>query len=309
MDAAGTVQHGRVDAIDALKGLAIISVLLLHAVPREFLFDSFAVFHIWQAVPVLIVLMGYTGVMTRVHPLKDYARRRALRLLVPLGVVWMVSLGIALLRGTLAWDPMLLVGVLPTAGPGNYFITMVLEFALLLPVLRWLLDRGPTVLMVVCILADVGYQLLAGHFGWDGYLHSASVFRVLFLIGLGMLLASGHRVWPLAPFSVAFLVARVRGWGVPFFVETWQTQSFLAAGYPATLVEFGLRGGYPRQLSRIGRASYHIFLVQILWFGSLADPSIGRLGLPHAIDVLTDVVVCLSVGIAFEIAEQRLTRA
>src|SRR4051794_13825999 len=47
--------------LDALKGVAIIAVILLHSMPRDVLDNSLAGFHIWQAVPVFLVLLGYNA--------------------------------------------------------------------------------------------------------------------------------------------------------------------------------------------------------------------------------------------------------
>lgn len=45
--------------IDILKGLAIIGVLLQHMLSDMFFHDSYAAFHIKQAVPIFVILMSY----------------------------------------------------------------------------------------------------------------------------------------------------------------------------------------------------------------------------------------------------------
>lgn len=49
----------RVEEIDFVKGIAIISVIILHTVSNNFLYDSLAYFHIWQAVPLFILISFY----------------------------------------------------------------------------------------------------------------------------------------------------------------------------------------------------------------------------------------------------------
>src|SRR5690606_42156554 len=116
--------------IDILKGLAIIAVLLLHSLSREQLVASYAVFHIWQAVPIFMVLMGlnlgmsygsktlHFGQLYTLH----YFQKKALRILFPLLIMY----GISLVAGyvweqvyardvyTLDWKN--LIGVLPVSG-------------------------------------------------------------------------------------------------------------------------------------------------------------------------------------------------
>jgi len=302
--------RARIGAVDAIKGIAIISVLLLHSLPRQFLYDSLAVFHIWQAVPVLVVMMGYTGAFTRVRPLRDYLRRRAARLLVPWAIAWLVALLVVLLRSGEVWKPELLLGALPVPGPGNYFIAIAFEFIFVLPLLRKLLEKGPWVLLATCFAVDLAFQLVTGYFAWDTYLYKATVLRYLFAAGLGLVMASGGIVWPLFPISFAYLVAMAQGVVVPYLgVPSWQPQSLFAAGYTTTLVGLGLRGKYPRLLESIGRASWHIFLVQIIWFGALDSAIAHRFPLPTTASVLLSVIVCLAAGLAFANVEGRATGA
>ena len=47
--------------IDFIKGLSAISVILLHTLPKSVLYDTFAVYHIWQAVPLFLFITFYLG--------------------------------------------------------------------------------------------------------------------------------------------------------------------------------------------------------------------------------------------------------
>jgi hypothetical protein len=53
--------------IDIIKGMAIIGVLALHSIPSKLKISSYAVFHIWQSVPILIVIFGINsrGLLSR----------------------------------------------------------------------------------------------------------------------------------------------------------------------------------------------------------------------------------------------------
>lgn len=51
----------RLDNIDFIKGLAALSVILLHTLPEEVLMGSLAIFHIWQAVPLFMFISFYVG--------------------------------------------------------------------------------------------------------------------------------------------------------------------------------------------------------------------------------------------------------
>jgi peptidoglycan/LPS O-acetylase OafA/YrhL len=73
--------------------------------------------------------------------------------------------------------------------------------------------------------------------------------------------------------------------------------NFLVACYPALLVALGMRwlpASAPRLLQpavTLGRASYHVYLVQIVWFGALPDQSLGRF--------VTALAAVVAIGLVF----------
>ena len=52
-------QH--IEYIDFVKGVSALSVILLHTLPAVVLKGTFAVYHIWQAVPVFLFISFYLG--------------------------------------------------------------------------------------------------------------------------------------------------------------------------------------------------------------------------------------------------------
>lgn len=86
--------------IDFLKALAIISVIILHSLPRTILILTFSQFHIWQAVPILIILMGITSGIsfTRMYSryerikYKAYFTNRIKRIVIPFLIIFIISL-------------------------------------------------------------------------------------------------------------------------------------------------------------------------------------------------------------------------
>lgn len=284
------------------KALAILSVLVLHAVPRHALESSFAIFHVWQAVPVFAVLLGVSAVHTRISPIRAYLTRRALRLLPAFAVAWVASLTLGVLLDEVYRGPLLALGLLPHGGPGNYYITLMLQFVLLLPILKRIFDRTPRATLVGSFAVALAFELTAGSTSMNPYLYASCVVRYLPAIVLGMWIESGHRAWPGMVVSLPYLVAHAAGLRIDAFVTAWQPQNLLAFFYPATLVEFAL-GSLPvsassmvaRPAREIGKASYHIFLVQMLWFGG----AIRVLPFEGIARVLIGMTACTLAGIVF----------
>jgi len=294
----------RCGTIDALKGAAILGVILVHSFSDTRLAESFAWFHVWQAAPIFGVLLGVTGYRTRIVPIRSYYRRRARRFLPALAVTWLVALIAGLYTGTLSWNRWILGGRMPIEGPGNYFLTLTIQFVLILPLIRYGWRKSPIGSVLLALILSAGFEIVAYSTQMSEYGYSSSVLRYAFAIALGFWIADGRSTLPLLPLSLLYLTAHARGFLVPFFVPTWQPQNLLAFGYAACIVELTvrtIRTNVP-VLSRLGRASYHILLFQMLWF-AYGIPF--HLQTSHAAAVASIGACCLA-GVAFHEADNRL---
>jgi hypothetical protein len=143
-----------------------------------------------------------------------------------------------------------------------------------------------------------------------GYIYEAAIVKYGLAIMAGVWLSRielGRRGFALlsagALVGVIYLIVLHQnplsfGWLVPSFSRTTNFISFL---YAVWLTVLGLRllpaqstNGAYSLLERLGRASYHIFLLQIVWFGAISTRS-----WPMAI---LGIVVCSLVGHAFYMA-------
>ena len=246
----------------------------------------------------------------------NYFKTRARRLLLPFVVILVVSaadrsLQVAVSRHTAVPGPLLAVGVLPFGGPGNYFIALLLQFTLIGPALYLLYRRSPRVFVASAFAVDLAFEVASKSFAWNKitYLYDASLLRYLAAIALGFWLADGFRLpdrrnrWLLlvALGAAAYLLMyQLTRWSPAWMIPDWQPQNLFTFAYAALLVMLGLNllGGTSlvlRLFGALGRASYHIFLVQVLYFGFTHRF--------QPIPVLTDLVVCSSVGYVFYLAD------
>jgi hypothetical protein len=318
-------QRGHLRQIDLLKGLAILGVMARHVVPGGDLDSSWSALHIDQAVPVFFVLMGHNAARSlrrrgtrRLGDLytRAYALGRVERLLVPFLVIWVVALVAAALKGHVHLGPLTAAGVLPLDGPGNYFVTIVFEFALIFPAIHWAYVRAPWLTIAGCFAADAAFELFAGQsgafgHGHDPYLYDASILRYLAVIALGVWLANARAVpyralAGLATLSVAYLVTEHQhpGWFSWLLQSFGRTTNFISAFYALGIVVLGLallpagRTALGEPLAALGRASFHVFLVQIVWFGVFPTHSLAL--------VVPDLLACSVLGYALYAAMGRL---
>ena len=297
----------RVRQIDVLKGLAILGVMVQHAFPSRSLNAAWDTLHVGQAVPIFFIIMGLNAARSlgrhEAAPLRElysrrYLRGRFQRLIVPLIFMWLLAVPVAIAAGNLHIGPLVLLGAYPmSSAPGNYFVTITVEFALLFPALFYCFVRAPMVTTVVVAVMDVVFELVAPHIHAltpagvaGGYLYEAGIFKYGVAIVAGMWLwrrpvgpRSLRILTPLAAASLLYLIILHQSpndfsWLMNSFSRS---TNFLSVFYALWLTCLGMwlisprsRPGTSRLVERLGEASYHIFLVQIIWFGAVADRSL-----------------------------------
>ncbi len=312
-------------AQDILKGVAIIGVLIQHAAPRDDLRAVYTPLHLGLAVPVFIVLTGMNlaGSILRHgdRPLRrlysrEYASRRLGRLVPPLAVAWLASLALGAALGRLWLTPQLLLLSLPMPGPGGYYIAVLFQAVLLVPLVAWGMARRPVVTIVACFAIDLAFELAATHidpvrhvlFSGDAFRYDVVGLRYLAAIAVGVWLAGSVRLlgrrnlWllPLGLAGVAYLLLEHgEAMSVFGFAPTFERRTnLLVAGLAAVYVMLALRliGARSQRvlepLAVLGRASYHVYLVQIVWFSVFTGVSWAAFA--------WSVVGCGVVGVLFE---------
>lgn len=315
----------RSPAVDVVKGLAIVSVICLHTLSAGTLHRIGALYFIWQAVPVFIFVMGVNAARSfsrrgrrslRELYSWDYLASRVDRVFVPFLLAFLATILVGALtaehRSAFTLLAELVTGQLPIGGPGNYFITLLFQLTLVFPLIYWGLRRQPLVTVSVCLAVSATFELLAPHVGVlknDSYVYEAGIARYVFLVALGGAVAniSARRLgrswwmWSGALVGIAFLtLSQFDASAIPWGLPGWENSDFAAAFYPAMLV-LGAMWALPRLASSVlsrgvaelGRASYHIFLLQIIWFG------LGVWRMDSLLALLGNLAVTLVAGVVF----------
>ncbi|MCZ3367496.1 MULTISPECIES: acyltransferase family protein [Methanobacterium] len=284
--------------IDFLKALAIISVIILHTIPSNTVTNPISVFSIYQAVPIFLVLMGTNTLMSfkrhnyqvliNIYP--PYLKNRFERVACPLIILGILSLVLGILSNKIIYLGILtFTGYLPVSGPGNYFVSILIQFVLIFPILYKLYNYNSKYLLIISFILTFAFEVLANQILIDNsYLYKACIFRYLFLITLGMWLVDNFEPADLKLFimkrtvltgliaSIAYMVGvSALSWSFPYFPSSWQPQTVFSFFYPLILCVIGIKylpstskGHIMNILSLIGKASYHIFLIQIVFFGA-----------------------------------------
>ncbi|MBA7636494.1 hypothetical protein ES703_44114 [subsurface metagenome] len=316
--------------IDALKAAMIFLVIFDHMVSWGV--KSEIGVTLWEriSIPVFLVIMGFNMGLsfqrkktTKLRELYSwsYFKSKILRYIVPFLVLYAVSTFIGLFMYGFDLSAMyhgqyypnhgiinLFIGILPFWGPGNWFLPVIFQSILIMPLLYKFFTKKPTLALILCFVVEIIFHLiiffLIGDITtWEEahYLKLImySVFFLLPSIGLGMWFSFGCKLkekrnlfmWILFPISLAFCIAhqfygfRFRVDGIPLMRGDYH---FLIVLYSAFLVLLAINflpqkseGRISRAISMIGKSTYHILLIQILGYGMI----FAFWGTHYAIDV------------------------
>ncbi|NVM35185.1 MAG: acyltransferase family protein [Candidatus Lokiarchaeota archaeon] len=316
--------------VDFLKAAMIFLVIFDHMVAWGVKSEMGVT--LWEriSIPVFLVLMGFNmgksfqkkgDVSLKQLYSWSYFKSKILRYIVPFLVLYGVSTFIGLFMYGFDISAMyngqyypqhgiihLFIGFLPFWGPGNWFLPVIFQSILLMPLLYKAFTKKPVLSLIMCFVVEIAMQLIVFFFIGEitsyeeGHLVTLFMTSVLFYlsgIGLGMWFSFGHNLkskrnifmWILFPISLAFCIAyqffafRIRIDGVSLLRGDYH---FLIFPYSAFLVLLALKflpqkseGRISRVISMIGKSTYHILLIQILGYGMIT----AVWGTHYAIDV------------------------
>jgi peptidoglycan/LPS O-acetylase OafA/YrhL len=253
-----------------------------------------------QAIPVFVVLLGVNSGLSFIRRKyislkdgysKDYLTRRFKRFYVPFLIILACSLLVGLFETHISGinqvhlSVFALVGVMPITVPGNYFLVWVFEFVLMFPLLFYLYKKRPRLVLIGSIVIALLFQSI--------FLFSQQIPQRLdtsFIrgplpgIALGLWISEDLQLFSKrnrfvllgSVVAIVYFVLRV----LTIYSAMLQPLNRfigilypLAFFYPTMLVLLSIKylptkikSGVVSLVTYFGRASYHIFLVQMLYF-------------------------------------------
>lgn len=283
--------------IDFIKTMAITAVILLHSLPAYVLLDIYSPFHISQAIPVFIMVSGIVWYLsfnkTTNHMLKDsytpaYFKQKIRRFIVPFLVIYIIDV-VYIIVVNFAITTQGLIRILtfqlPSGGPGSYYTSLIFQIMLISPIIFYYYQKKPNLTLIVLVGIDLCFELIAPMLPYWIYYISSLRYLAAFALGiyLSTTLCTKTSFYKTKGFIILFFLAIASFVYIlifmrqptPFFRPEWETQNLLSFFYPAFIVAiilliyplFRRLSNVGRNLNVIGKASYHIFLVQLIYFG------------------------------------------
>src|SRR5690625_4049970 len=189
--------------IDIIKGLAIIAVILIHSLTDEMLLAILSPFYIWQAVPVFMLLAGYNTAQSfqrRGYVSLDqfyniaFLSKKVERLIYPFLFIWIIQVIIqfSMMDGL---DFKTLVISLFTGGwgPGSYFIPVIIQATLILPLLYMVVKKNLTAGVIILFFISILVDAICMMIDVPGSVYRIIVVRYIFALVLGIWLALNNK--------------------------------------------------------------------------------------------------------------------
>ncbi|MHA1509872.1 MAG: acyltransferase family protein, partial [Promethearchaeota archaeon] len=233
--------------IDFLKAVMIFLVIFDHFVHWR-IKDDIGV-ALWEriSIPVFLVLLGLNMGLsfkgqgaTTLKQLYSwcYFKKKILRYIVPFLILYAASTIIGLFMYGFDFIAMydtqyypkhgiinLYYLIMPFWGPGNWFIPVLIQSILIVPLLYWGFTKKPILTLILTFVIEIAMQIIVfflfgGPFASWEEVHIYSLFasNILFYlsaVGLGMWFSFGHKItekrnlfmWILLPISLLYIIA------------------------------------------------------------------------------------------------------
>ena len=203
-------------------------------------------------------------------------------------------------------------------GEGAYYFPIMIQFVFLFPVIWRIIKKKGFAGVWIVFAINLFYEIIRQAFGMTGYEYSLLIFRYMFIISCGCYAAlykpgkTGLNALLMVMtviVGMAFIYLFVySGYGPSARIITdWQRSSLLTCLYAAPFFFIVSVKGKMRfkPLEIVGKASFNIFLVQMLYFIYFHFTVKDKVG--EMIHYPLSILICTILGIAFYYPERYLT--
>jgi len=320
-------KSNRIEFLDYLKAICVIMVIITHYGWKDKTSPFFTML-INMAVPIFMIISGYNFAMSNRKKAEgkfvrmygwDAIKPKLVRFLVPFFSICLIEIALLAL-GERDIEP-LRIFLLGAYGPGSYYVPVMLQLLVIFPVIYTLVEKNAKLGIVFGGIANLLFEIAVKVFEIDKYYYRLSIGRYLLLIAFGcyLYLHPEHRVkryQMIAMFLIglAYIVA-VFGFDRELILfGYWKTTAMPVAFYifPIVILLFRkfyhsrIPGVFGRLLTWIGQASYHIFLVQMVYYHFDLGGEIMQA--KWYIAVPFNLLIAIPVGLAFYEIDNYLIR-
>lgn len=287
---------GRIIAIDYLKAIASILVILTHALSKNQRLKIGGPFWISMAVPIFMIISGFTNTLSAekagLDSFKEFYKKEGLfrefsRILSPYFIIISLEFILGLFQLfiletgpfiSFTMNDYLLYFLTGGTTPGSYYIPILIQFVIVFPLMFILFKKSVSKSILFFLSIHFLFDLMANYLPISTKIYRLSIFRYFAFIIFGIALYHCYNKlrksmkW-LSLISISYISAYALGYQLKIFAK-WPNTALPTVFWALTLVIVGMEylekepnNRLMYLFNRIGKASYHIFLVQKVLFG------------------------------------------
>ncbi len=308
----------RIEFLDYLKAVCVIMVIITHYDWNDKTSPFFTML-INMAVPVFMIISGYNFAMSNQKKAdgnlkKMYAwkmiKPKLIRFLVPFFTVCVIEI-ILLMEEQKHINPPRIF-LLGAYGPGSYYVPIMIQLLIIFPIIYKLVEKNAIMGLWLSAIVNLVYEIAIKCLQIDKYYYRLSIGRYLLLIAFGcyLYLHPEHRMTKkqlIGMFAAGMLYIVTVLWldWDSIIFDYWTPTAMPITFYivPIVILLFRkfyhskLPGKAGKLLTCIGQASYHIFLVQMVYYhfelGGKIMTSAWYTAIPF------NILVTVAIGILF----------
>lgn len=322
---------GRNPVIDILKGICIIMVIINH-LPLEGKQQLHYLFPFWvfMAVPVFMIISGYVYSISfekrHINSFNEaykyqYIVKNIIRYTIPFLIAYIFQIMFQIILGTVDMKEINRNTIIRDFFTGDsivggYYYPIMIQFIFIFPIIYFVIKKNDKYGLLQCLIANLAYEIIKVPYGIENKTYRLLIFRYIFLIAFGcwFYLKQNEEI----SIKITLICLGLGVISILFFVYTdykpkififWTRTNILIAFYAIAIFILSLKLIVCRIkiLEVIGRASYHIFLVQGVYYYTGASQFYDTIE-NKIIVLIINILICTVAGVIFYYLETPITR-
>ncbi|MDD4690406.1 MAG: acyltransferase [Eubacteriales bacterium] len=322
----------RIRIFDYLKAAAVIFVIINHYIHSSWEVYNNSIFFpltFKMPVPIFMIVTGCVLAMSQVKKPDNTLynpkelTKKILRFWIPFFFAYVVEVLLFILIYNRKYTVLDIVNNFLRGGAGlngSYYVPVMIQLVFIFPVLYLLIKKYKTNGLIVCLAINFLYELICTltHIPYDIY--RILMPRYIAYVALGCWFyfkdfqISKKLCAVMFSLGLGFIVIKHLGYK-PYVFKMWADTCMLVAMYIFPIVaciimkykDYSSDGVISRVTTSIGNASYHIFLVQMIYYNIFYPYVLKAFNTP-IINIPLNIVICCAVGMGFYRIEKGISK-
>jgi hypothetical protein len=245
-------------------------------------------FWVYHAVPIFIMISGYVysisyerNAINTFSKCYRYVLNKIIRYTIPFVIIYAIEIIISIIKKNMSIYGMVVRFIDGGIGPGSYYYPIMIQFIFVFPFIYSIVKKYDFLGIIMCFFINGMYEVIQRCYGMSEANYRLLVFRYIFLMSVGCYLYIGKK--KPKPFIGIISMLFGANWLIEYFylgykpivIIYWCKTCLIAVLWIVPIVWFLIKNPKLSQLrckplEEMGKASYNIFLIQMVFFEYVA---------------------------------------